>query len=706
MSSSDIASDWFSPIPIEDYYKINQKSRENVPKQSPEPEILGDLAISCGPMLRLISTWRNDQPIYQASILLVLKDVSSIPSIKYSTGPSEKHSDGSDVKLSHGEFPSTKFYEKDGYSFVRYAIELEMVGYEQKVKYFIDNHYKPNFQFFIPSVSQSMNVVSYSCNGFSLGTDADEYKSSLWLDVLKKHKDQHYHVMLGGGDQIYCDAIKLHSEKLKEWTQLSSHKKKSLQCDDEVVAQFENFYLYHYMGWFGKGYWKGTNSSVLESLFPLASSQIAQVNIFDDHDIIDGFGSYHDTTMASPVFSGVGNVAYKYYMLFQHHTNPEEKIHEDESTTSWILGSKKGPFIKQRNHSVYTRLGKEIGLLGLDCRTERKLKQIVDPSTYKIVFDRLKKEIVKTTGENDVKHLLVMLGVPIFYPRLVWLEWLLTSTAMAPVKKLAQKGVIGKGLVNEFDGDVEVLDDLNDHWCSKHHKAERNKLIKDLMEFGASNGVRITILSGDVHLGCFGRMKSKYHHHPNAHYFLEGKDVEALNEDVLESPEYDPRLIVNVISSAIVNAPPPDAMAGLLNKRSSIHHFNKDTDEDMIPIFIKDVDGSNRDNKQFLNKRNWSDLILASQSVLYKSKVNASEPLRKFPQPVFDDDIENDFLKNKKVDARNCKYPLLEDSLVTTIHFEKSKKDLNSPSVGYEVFIPKLKGKFTLDHAPIKHVDA
>ena len=39
------------------------------------------------------------------------------------------------------------------------------------------------------------------------------------------------------------------------------------------------------------------------------------------------------------------------------------------------------------------RLGKEISLLGLDCRTERKLKQIVNPSTYNIIFDRLKKNL-------------------------------------------------------------------------------------------------------------------------------------------------------------------------------------------------------------------------------------------------------------------------------------------------------------------------
>ena len=131
-------------------------------------------------------------------------------------------------------------------------------------------------------------------------------------------------------------------------------------------------------------------------------------------------------------------------------------------------------------------------------------------------------------------------------------------------------------------------------------------LSKRLQEFGAANGIRITILSGDVHLGCIGRLKSKFHSHPHAHahkflHNVEGDHqlTEKLNKDVIETPEYDPRLIFNITSSAIVNAPPPDAMATLLNKRSGIHHFNRDTDEDIVPLFIKNLDGSNRDNKQF-----------------------------------------------------------------------------------------------------------
>lgn len=61
----------------------------------------------------------------------------------------------------------------------------------------------------------------------------------------------------------------------------------------------------------------------------------------------------------------------------------------------------------------------------------------------------------------------------------------------------------------------------------------------------------------------------------------------------------------NVISSAIVNTPPPDLLADVLNKRNKVHHFDKETDEDMIPIFGHGVDGKPRNNKHLLPHRNW-----------------------------------------------------------------------------------------------------
>lgn len=109
--------------------------------------------------------------------------------------------------------------------------------------------------------------------------------------------------------------------------------------------------------------------------------------------------------------------------------------------------------------------------------------------TYDIVFDRCRREIV----EGDTKHLIVLLGVPIAYPRLVWLENVLTSNAMAPIKALGRAGMFG-GFLNKFDGGVEILDDLDDHWTAAHHKGERNWLIEELQDLAAEKSVRITIL--------------------------------------------------------------------------------------------------------------------------------------------------------------------------------------------------------------------
>jgi hypothetical protein len=139
------------------------------------------------------------------------------------------------------------------------------------------------------------------------------------------------------------------------------------------------------------------------------------VNIFDDHDIIDGFGSYPHSFMDTPVFSGLGAIAFKYYMLFQHQSVIEEG---EETEPSWLLGTRPGPYIKELSRSVFMHMGSNIAFLGLDCRTERSQDTVLTDDTCLRIFDRMHDEIVK----GETKHLLVLLGNPVAYPRLVWLE--------------------------------------------------------------------------------------------------------------------------------------------------------------------------------------------------------------------------------------------------------------------------------------------
>lgn len=70
----------------------------------------------------------------------------------------------------------------------------------------------------------------------------------------------------------------------------------------------------------------------------------------------------------------------------------------------------------------------------------------------------------------------------------------LTSRVMDPVKALGRAGLLGKSLLNRFDGGVEILDDLDDHWTARHHKEERNWFIQELQDLAAEKSIRVTIL--------------------------------------------------------------------------------------------------------------------------------------------------------------------------------------------------------------------
>ncbi|CZR55455.1 uncharacterized protein PAC_05343 [Phialocephala subalpina] len=463
-----------------------------------------------------------------------------------------------------------RLHAEQGFTFWRFNLEIELREKQQRIAYRINRG--PATGFWVPARGQAMNIMFHSCNGFSHDVDPNQFcgPDPMWRDVLNTHQTQPFHVMLGGGDQIYNDRVMEETTLFKAWMDIRNpHHKEKLPFTGELQRELEEFYLNRYCMWFSQG------------LFGLAVSQIPMINIFDDHDIIDGFGSYPDTYMRSPIFSGLGMVAFKYYMLFQHQSSIDEG---EETEPTWILGTQPGPYIQELSRSVFTHLGRSVAFLGLDCRTERMNDEVVSQETYDKVFDRLDKEIIK----GETKHLIVLLGVPVAYPRMVWLENILTSRVMEPVKALGRAGLLGKKLLNHMDGGVEILDDLDDHWTAKHHKKERNWFIQELQDIAAEKSVRVTILGGDVHLAAIGQFYS--------------------NPKLGIPKDRDYRYMPNVISSAIVNTPPPDTLADLLNKRNKVHHLDADTDEDMIPIFTHDVNGKPRNNKRLLNRRNWCSI--------------------------------------------------------------------------------------------------
>jgi len=103
-------------------------------------------------------------------------------------------------------------------------------------------------------------------------------------------------------------------------------------------------------------------------------------------------------------------------------------------------------------------------------------------------------------------------------------------------------------------------------------------------------GLRITFLSGDVHCAAVGLLKT---------LSRGGRDVD---------PKLYHRYMLNVVSSAVVNTPPPagvQRMVAMLSEKphKTMHYCQ--TDEVMIPLFKKDTKGQPLKNKNILGRRNY-----------------------------------------------------------------------------------------------------
>jgi hypothetical protein len=174
------------------------------------------------------------------------------------------------------EIPGVRLYAERGVTFWRFNLEIELGSSQTRVAYRI-NH-GPAIGFWVPAKGESMNIMFHSCNGFSVSVDSHQFcgPDPMWRDVLNTHQNRPFHVMLGGGDQIYNDAAMSQTILFKQWTETKNPMQKhNASFTLDMQNELEQFYLDRYSMWFSQG------------LFGMANSQIPMVNIWDDHDIID-----------------------------------------------------------------------------------------------------------------------------------------------------------------------------------------------------------------------------------------------------------------------------------------------------------------------------------------------------------------------------------------------------------------------------------
>ena len=681
------------------------------------------LEVMCGPLLNYkgMGATSAGVPLWHGSVLIVTKPGQKQPQmILRSLGPvgAEAHT-SQKIEDFQGEqqqiVSGVKLFADTIKGFWRFSFSLPLQAFEARWEYSLkDIRFLPGVSsrnsssrtFVVPSTTQSMRIMFHSCNGFSVGTDEDAWSGpALWNDVLRVHDSKPFHVMIGGGDQIYNDGVRV-GGPLKRWTDIGNpHRRREYAFGETLRAECDKYYFDNYVQWFST------------EPFALANGQIPQINIWDDHDIIDGFGSYTDHFMRCPVFRGIGGVSFKYYCLFQHHVPPPKSsyttdapqtthaqssgttgidpvqlkdtyvLEEKKEDASWIVGGRPGPYVEERSRSLYMQLGARIGFLGIDARTERTRHQVNYPDTYDIIFNRLRSEI--SSGDSQgIQHLIVLLGVPIAYPRLAWLESIFTSPVIGPIRFLSKRFGVAGGFFNKFDGQVDLLDDLDDHYTARQHKRERKDLMLRLQDIALSYNIRITILGGDVHLAALGRFYSK--------------------PKLGISVEQDYRYMANIISSAITNKPPPKAVANLLAGRNKIHHLDRYTDETLMNMFDKDPGSSQKTanfNKCTMPSRNYAIIAEAPANEEFVNGIanghatngNVASPSSKPPQKDGHSFLHagEEGAGTKHVAASGVHTGSMIGGLDVSIRVEIDQHDREGKTEGYGFSIPALavKGK-------------
>lgn len=391
-----------------------------------------------GPLLCFVG--QEDQ-YWKVSVMIIIKDLSGInPIIK---------TDLREIEMDLLEIISD-------YSFYRSILIVKMDLHTEIVANFSFNIQDKEYSFIVPKFNSNPRFMFFSCNGFHDIKDESKFENgvdSMWKNFSNLNCNEYVHLLVGGGDQIYCDQV-WDLPFLKEW--LKFDKNFILTMDMEI--SIGNFYLEHYIEHFCI---KHPNLNDILSRIPYIFQ-------WDDHDIFDGWGSYKSNLQDSKVFKRIYKIAERYYLLFQHH--------------------KFENYITPKGFSKYYKVG-NCAFLGLDTRSERSQYKIISSKNYSKIFEYLNSNI----QIDELDYLFIILPIPLIYPDMSIIRNFSDNLLFENVNKF----------IDQF-GKVSYLDDLDDQWSNEKHHNERSKLLRLFHKISKLKHCRICFLTGDIHACGFG----------------------------------------------------------------------------------------------------------------------------------------------------------------------------------------------------------
>lgn len=334
----------------------------------------------------------------------------------------------------------------------------------------LSNRHKYKYWEFEVAGQETMPKIGFcSCNGDSKRHPSKLIKNdfSMWGRMKEHHQksDYRFNLLLMGGDQIYADSIwdevplldNLKTKKRGRRSRLSTEAvvnwKPSQNESDKLTKTLKGFYEKLYID-----SWKNKDMSYM-----LAS--VPTVMIWDDHDIVDGWGSYDSPLQKSAVFKHIFPIAKNYFEIFQTRT---------ECNSARV----------SKTHFMQHLSFRNLEIIALDNRSFRNQKQIMSKKQYNDLDKVLNKNLFQSIPESIEEERILCFVIPV------------------PVAHLKYSKIIQRLLpvTGRKHFTSSLNDDAIDHWDHENHEPEQKNLLDILFDAGEKHKAKyVCIISGDVH---------------------------------------------------------------------------------------------------------------------------------------------------------------------------------------------------------------
>lgn len=355
------------------------------------------------------------------------------------------------IDESNTDIESENIYQNGDINFYVYPFYLPLDDEEKVITYSVDDNV---YQFVLPSSQDDPHIVAASCNGFDSADQeaADNDPTIMWRRLQQEHNKRHYHLMILCGDQIYGDeAITKAVPELNGWTPLLATEKRLAIVDTIDFASLKQGLLRNYHNQYVKMFTDIDRRNLFATL--------PSIMTWDDHEIIDGYGSYlFDDEVMRTLFS----TAYELYCAYQLQKIPSTPVTSYQSFRT--------PSIK---------------ILLMDSRTEKSFygrKQVMSVETWNVFY----KDLLESYQDENVKSIYIVVATPFIYHNVSF----------------------GLKVLNFIPGYQDLEDDLRDVWISNPRRLEYEELLDRLNEYGEAYGKRkVMFIAGDVHVASHGTVK-------------------------------------------------------------------------------------------------------------------------------------------------------------------------------------------------------